>query len=368
MDGIYFIAALLALGLVAISLVTAVVLVRLRTAGEQAQTLIGKQAELSGQLGQIASEAVVRQEQLRNTIDTRLDQVTSQMGDNLRKEGKDNRTALENLKERLAVIDAAQKNIAELSGQMVSLQEVLSNKQARGAFGEIQLNDLVVSALPPDSYTFQFKLTNGRIADCLLTLPNPPGSIAIDSKFPLEGYQALRSASDPAARTQAGRAFSAHVTRHVKDIADRYIVPGETADSALMFLPSEAIYAELHANFRAVVEEAFRRRVWIVSPTTLMATLHTVRAVLKDTRMREQTSVIQAEVGRLAGDVSRLDQRAQKLQHHFELAFDDVRQIRISTEKVVRQTTRIEEVEMGQDSAEDTAPRLVTHRKNAKAR
>ena len=346
----------LGLGLMAISGVAVLILFRLRAAGEQAQTLIGRQAELSGQLGQIANEAAMRQEQLRNALDTRLAQVTAQVSDNLRKENKDNRTALESLKERLAVIDAAQKNIAELSGQMVSLQEVLSNKQARGAFGEIQLNDLIISALPSDAYSFQHKLTNGKIADCLLTFPNPPGSIAIDSKFPLEGYQALCAARDSVTRIQAGKVFGSHVSRHVKDIANRYIVPGETADSALMFLPSEAIYAELHANFRAVVEEAFRRRVWIVSPTTLMATLNTVRAVLKDVRMREQAGVIQAEVGRLANDVGRLDDRVEKLQRHFELASDYVRQIRISTEKVVRQATRIEEVEMGKDSSEEIAP------------
>ena len=348
----------LGLGLMAISGVAVLILFRLRAAGEQAQTLIGRQAELSGQLGQIANEAAMRQEQLRNALDTRLAQVTAQVSDNLRKENKDNRTALESLKERLAVIDAAQKNIAELSGQMVSLQEVLSNKQARGAFGEIQLNDLIISALPPDAYSFQRKLTNGKIADCLLTFPNPPGSIAIDSKFPLEGYQALCAAHDSVTRIQAGKVFALHVSRHVKDIANRYIVPGETADSALMFLPSEAIYAELHANFRVVVEEAFRRRVWIVSPTTLMATLNTVRAVLKDVRMREQAGVIQAEVGRLANDVGRLDDRVEKLQRHFELASDYVRQIRISTEKVVRQATRIEGVEMGKDSAEEISPDL----------
>ena len=302
----------------------------------------------------------MRQEQLRSALDTRLTQVTTQMSDNFRKESKDNRNTLDGLKERLAVIDAAQKNISELSGQVVTLQEVLSNKQARGVFGEMQLNDLIISALPPNAYAFQSKLSNGKIADCLLTLPNPPGPIAIDSKFPLEGYQALCAAESATARIQAGRVFSAHVSRHVQDIADRYILPGETAESALMFLPSEAIYAELHANFRGVVEEAFRKRIWIVSPTTLMATLNTVRAVLKDTRMREQAGVIQAEVGKLASDVVRLDDRVQKLQRHFELASDDLRQIRISAEKVTRQATRIEEVEMGEKNSESTSQDLAT--------
>lgn len=358
MNGISFLIVFLALGLVIILAVAVLGFLRLRASGEQARLLVEKQVELSGQLGQMATEAATRQEQLRSALDTRLTQVTTQMSDNLRKENKDNRNTLEGLKERLAVIDAAQKNISELSGQVVTLQEVLSNKQARGVFGEMQLNDLIVSALPPNAYAFQRKLSNGKIADCLLTLPNPPGPIAIDSKFPLEGYQALCAAESATARIQAGRIFSSHVSRHVQDIANRYIVPGETAESALMFLPSEAIYAELHANFRAVVEEAFRKRIWIVSPTTLMATLNTVRAVLKDTRMREQAGVIQAEVGRLANDVGRLDDRVQKLQRHFELASDDVRQIRISAEKVTRQATRIEEVEMGENDSESASQDL----------
>ena len=358
MNGISFLIVFLALGLIIIFVVAVLGFLRLRAAGEQARLLVEKQVELSGQLGQMATEAAMRQEQLRSALDTRLTQVTTQMSDNLRKENKDNRNTLEGLKERLAVIDAAQKNISELSGQVVTLQEILSNKQARGVFGEMQLNDLIVSALPPNAYAFQRKLSNGKIADCLLTLPNPPGPIAIDSKFPLEGYQALCAAESATARIQAGRIFSSHVSRHVQDIADRYIVPGETAESALMFLPSEAIYAELHANFRAVVEEAFRKRIWIVSPTTLMATLNTVRAVLKDTRMREQAGVIQAEVGRLANDVGRLDERVQKLQRHFELASDDVRQIRISAEKVTRQATRIEEVEMGENDSESASQDL----------
>ena len=165
---------------------------------------------------------------------------------------------------------------------MVGLQDILSNKQSRGAFGEIQLQDLVTTTLPPSAFKFQVTLGNSKRGDCLLTLPNPPGPVAIDSKFPLESFQALQGVENDAARQQAERAFRTDVITHVKDIAKKYIVPGETADSALMFLPSEAVYAELHANFRNVVEESFRHRVWIVSPTTLMATLNTVRAVLKD--------------------------------------------------------------------------------------
>ena len=251
------------------------------------------------------------------------------------------------LRERLVVIDAAQRNITELSSQVVSLQDILSNKQARGAFGEVQMQDLVQSALPPSAYSFQATLASGVRVDCLLLLPNPPGSIALDAKFPLESYRALREARDDAALTLARRQFTAALRTHVRAIAEKYIVPGETADSALMFLPSEAVYAELHASFPALVEETFRARVWIVSPTTLMATLTTVRAVLKDVHLREQAHIIQSELQGLLGDVGRLDERVAKLQRHFEQAAEDVRQIRISTEKVGKRAERIEELQVG---------------------
>jgi DNA recombination protein RmuC len=261
------------------------------------------------------------------------------------------------LQKRLAVIDAAQKNITDLSTDIVGLQDILSNKQARGSFGEIQLNDLVGNILPPNAYAFQVTLGNGKRADCLLKLPNPPGPIAIDSKFPLEGYEALRNAADEPARVQARRKLAADLRTHVQDIAARYIVPGETAESALLFLPSEAVYAELHANFRSVVEESYRARVWIVSPTTLMATLNTVRAILKDVHMREQAGVIQTEVVRLLDDVGRLDDRVGKLQRHFDQAGEDLRQIRISADKVNRRGERIVELELeDQDSVEQVAP------------
>ena len=232
-----------------------------------------------------------------------------------------------------------------------------SNKQARGAFGEIQLRDLVTAVLPPSAYAFQANLSNNRVADCLLKLPNPPGSIAIDAKFPLESYRILREAKDESAKTAAGRAFRDDVLKHVRDIAERYIVSGETAESALMFLPSEAVYAELHANFRNVVEESFRRRVWIVSPTTLMATLNTVRAVLKDANMREQAGLIQIEVHRMLADVGRLGKRVDNLQRHFHQASEDLNEVRISAEKVVKRGERIEEVELGEAAPhEELAP------------
>lgn len=257
------------------------------------------------------------------------------------------------LRERLARIDEAQKKIGELSTQVVSLQEVLSNKQARGAFGEVQLNDLVQNSLPPQAYEFQSTLSTGARVDCLLRLPNPPGSIAIDAKFPLESYSMLRAvtAGDTAALAAAQRGFQQAIRKHIGDIRDKYIVAGETAESALMFLPSEAIYAELHANFTGLVEESYKARVWIVSPTTMMATLNTVRAVLKDVRMREQAGEIQKTVGLLLDDVKRLDERVDKLKSHFAATEKDLRDVDVSADRITKRGQRILDVDLGEEPA-----------------
>ena len=281
-------------------------------------------------------------------MDEKLLAVTKSVGEGLQQTTAKTTETLTDLRERLAKIDVAQQKISSLSEQVVSLQEVLSNKQARGAFGEIQLNDLVTSILPPNAYEFQMVLSNAKRADCVLRLPNPPGTIVIDAKFPLESYHALRSASSDREKLEAERFFRASVLKHIKDISEKYIIPGETAESALMFLPSEAIYAELHANFTDVVEVSYRSKVWIVSPTTLMATLNTVRAVLKDAKMREQAGVIQKEVGTLVEDIGRLDSRIESLSKHFKQANEDVDNIRISSSKIGKRIQRIEDIELGE--------------------
>jgi DNA recombination protein RmuC len=327
-------------------------------------------AMLGGRLAQMAESqnavqsAIVERLQAQErvvvkAVDERLQGFSKLVGDRLTDSTAKHQTALADLRERLAVIDKAQQNLTELSTQVVGLQDILANKQARGAFGEIQLRDLVESTLPPSAYAFQATLGNGRRADCLLQLPNPPGAIAIDSKFPLESYEALRNAgSDDAQITLARRAFMVDVRRHVQDIAQRYIIPGETAESALMFLPSEAVYAELHANCRGVVEDSYKARVWIVSPTTLMATLNTVRAVLKDVRMREQASIIQAEVGKMMEDVLRLDKRVVSLETHFDQARRDIEQIRTSSTKILGRGEKIGELELeeAEREAAEVAP------------
>ncbi len=278
-----------------------------------AESVTAGHNDLAGRLAQITEANATGQAALTKSANERLDAVSKRLGGNMDKSTQTTTKAMTDLREHLARIDVAQKNIAELSGQVVSLQEVLSNKQARGAFGEIQLNHLVTNILPPSAYQFQATLGNGTRCDCLLTLPNPPGAIAIDAKFPLESYHALRNVEDDGAKTLAERAFRQAMVKHIDDISKKYIIPGETAESALMFLPSEAVYAELHASFGDVVEKSYRARVWIVSPTALMATLNTVRAILKDARMREQAGVIQTELLTLLKDVERLDDRVEKL-------------------------------------------------------
>ena len=323
------------------------------------ETLLRGQAELAGRLAQLTehnfkeqakiAEAIAEQKiSTLKIIDEKLLAVSKSVDEGLQKNTAKTTETLTDLRERLAKIDIAQQKISSLSEQVVSLQEVLSNKQARGAFGEIQLNDLVSSILPPNAFEFQYQLSNGKRADCMLKLPNPPGSIVIDAKFPLESYHALRSAESERDKNEASRFFRASVLKHIKDIAEKYIVCDETAESALMFLPSEAIYAELHANFTDVVEHSYRSKVWIVSPTTLMATLNTVRAVLKDARMREQAGVIQKEITSLTEDISRLDNRIDKLSQHFKMANDDVEGIRISSNKITKKIEKIENIQLGE--------------------
>lgn len=314
--------------------------------------LMDAQSQLSGRLAAMSDAQAKREAELTRTLNDRLDQVSKRLGDSLEDNTKKTGETLGQLHTRLALIDEAQKKIGELSGQMVGLQDILANKQARGAFGEIQLQDLVTAALPPSAYSFQTSLSNGARVDCLLNLPNPPGAIALDSKFPLESYRALLDAKTDEDKKLAMRFFRDSMLKHVNDIAKKYIIPGETADSALMFLPSEAVYAELHANFPATVEASFKAHVWIVSPTTLMATLNTVRAVLKDAQMREQAHVIQAEVSNLVTDISRLDDRVSKLSRHFGQAQEDIRQIGISTDKITKRGERIVELEID-DAATD---------------
>jgi DNA recombination protein RmuC len=326
-----------------------------------ARRLADSQAALAGRLSQMADSQQAAQTQLQSQLaerlqaqersvtkmlDERLADVTRRVGENLQKSAEKTTETMSQLHERLAVIDAAQKNLTDLSAEVVSLQDILSNKQARGAIGQTQMEDLVRNMLPPRAFEFQYTLTNGKRADCVIRLPNPPGLIAVDSKYPHEAFMALMNAQDETARKQAEAQFRANVLKHIQDIAEKYIVPGETADSAIMFVPAESVFATLHDRFPAVVEEGFKRRVYIVSPTTLMATLNTVRAILKDARMREQAHVIQTELGKLMEDVQRLDERVGKLGTHFDQTKKDVDMVLTSTRKIIDRGEKIADIQL----------------------
>lgn len=259
--------------------------------------------------------------------------------------GLQSQSTLGDLKARLALIDRAQQDMVDLSKNVLRLQDILSNKQARGAFGEIQLHDLVKAILPPSAYQWQAVLDNNRRVDCLITLPNPPGPIGVDAKFPLEAYHALQQAEDQQAKAIALRQFAQAVLLHLKVIQEKYIIPGFTADTALMFIPSETIYAAIHEHLPDVVMKSYQLKVYMVSPTTLWATLNTVRAIFRDVQMREQAHWIQKEVRMLQQDVERLDDRVGKVQRHFEQTSDDLRQIRLSTEKITKRSQRIDQGE-----------------------
>lgn len=306
------------------------------------QALSDGQERLAGGLHHVSEAAAVSQSAMLAVMEQRLAEVSRSMGETL--VGTSTRTArsLGELHQRLETIDRAQANIEKLSGNVLSLQDILSNKQTRGAFGEIQLNDIVIKALPSDAYTMQATLSNGRRADCLIHLPNPPGPIVIDAKFPLEAYEAMRRAQTPRQVTEAAQAMRVAVRAHIRAISEKYILEGETADGALMFLPSEAVYAELHANFPEVVRDGFAARVWIVSPTTCMATLNTMRAVLKDARMREQAGAIRRELSELYKDVERLGERVGNLDRHFGQAAKDIEEIKISSDKAGKRARRLD--------------------------
>jgi DNA recombination protein RmuC len=309
---------------------------------QRVQGLSEGQERLAGGLHHVSEAQSLSQTAMIQLMENRLAEVQRFMGESLT--GSSMRTArsLGDLQQRLETIDKAQANIEKLSGNVLSLQDILANKQTRGAFGEIQLHDIVAKALPPDAYTMQATLSNGKRVDCLVHLPNPPGPLAIDAKFPLEAYEALRRAENPRQVQEANMALRAAVRTHIKAISDKYIIEGETADGALMFLPSEAVYAELHANFPEIVREGFAARVWIVSPTTCMATLNTMRAILKDARLREQTGAIRKELAELYKDIERLSERVGNLDRHFGQAAKDIEEIKISSDKAGKRARRLD--------------------------
>ena len=317
---------------------------------EALRDLSTNQQQIVGSIKVITDTQTTSQAAIIKHVESRLEEIQKSITSSLSGSSVKTAQTLGELQQRLQTIDKAQTKIEKLSGEVLGLQEILSNKQARGVFGEIQLKDIVSKALPSDAYDFQFTLTNGKRADCIIYLPEPQGNIVIDSKFPLEAYNSMISNKNEVDKNRNIQLFQSSIKTHIKDISEKYIIEGETADGAILFLPSEAIYAELHANFSRLVNEGFESRVWIVSPTTLMATLNTMRAILKDERLRRQTTRIRAELDLLYKDMMRLEGRIINLDKHFNLASKDVDEIKISAKKASRRVINIERLEFDEST------------------
>ena len=320
---------------------------------QRVQTIGDGQQQLAGGLTQVSEAQAAQQNNMLKLMEARLAAVQEQMTLNLTTNAKTTANSLGELQQRLVTIDKAQDNIQKLSGDVLSLQDILANKQTRGAFGEIQLQEIVSKALPSDAYVWQATLPNGKRADCLIHLPNPPGPIVIDSKFPLEAYEALRNATTDLDTRDAVKFMRISVKAHIKAISEKYILEGTTADGAIMFLPSEAVYAELHSNFPELIREGFEARVWIVSPTTCMATLNTMRAILKDARMREQAGAIRTALRQLHRDVELVVDRVDKLNTHFNQARKDIEGISTAAERAGKRAHKLDNFDFEEIEAID---------------
>ncbi|MBU1692260.1 MAG: DNA recombination protein RmuC [Gammaproteobacteria bacterium] len=287
-------------------------------------------------------------ESLTKSVDGRLEQISGKVTERLDEGFKKTNETFANVMARLATIDEAQKKIDGLTTNMVSLQELLGDKRSRGAFGEVQLEALVRNILPPSAYAFQQTLSNGNRVDCLLTLPEPTGNVAVDSKFPLENYHRMFAAElSEGDRAQALKQFKSDVKKHVDAISEKYIIPGETSDGAVMFVPAEAVFAEIHGHHQDdVVDYAMQKRVWIVSPTTMMAILNTARAVIKDVETRKQVHIIKDALSKLGKEFSRFDTRMKKLADHIRLAHEDAEEVHVTSQKISRRFAQIEHVQL----------------------
>jgi DNA recombination protein RmuC len=356
-------------GLVAGGILVALLFVLLRPkpvaapdpALEQMAELYRQQVEASGHMRALGDMLAHKQAELQRAVNERLDSLSQRVGLSLQSATQNTADNLQKLNERLAVIDCAQKNITDLASQVTSLQGVLASKQQRGAFGQGRMEIIVQDALPKSCYEFQYTLSNGKRPDCAIFLPDQR-PLVIDAKFPLEAVTALREAKSDDERRQAGTRLRQDIGKHIADIAQKYLIPGETQDLALMFVPSESVYAELHDGFDDVVQKAYRAKVVIVSPSLLMLAVQVVQQIQKDAKMREAADQIHAEVGLLLDDLRRLQERVGKLKGHFGQANDDLRQLDISAEKIQTRATRIREVEFDDGGEQPTlmAPKPLT--------
>ena len=288
--------------------------------------------------------------QLKNLLNMRLQDIDSKVKESLEEGFKKTNDTFDRVMKQLSTIDEAQKKIDGLTSNIVSFQELLGDKKSRGAFGEVQLEGLVRNALPPDAFSMQHTLSNGNRADCVLFLPEPTGSVAIDSKFPLESYRKMLDTSLPPDEIKnAQKQFKLDIKKHINDIASKYIISDETSDGAVMFIPAEAVFAEIHAYHSDLIEEAMSQRVWLVSPTTLMAVLNTARAVLKDVETRKQVHIIKAELGRLGQEFERFDVRMKKLADNIRQAHEHAQDVHVTSQKISRRFSQIERVELKDD-------------------
>ena len=315
-------------------------------------------AEMAGALSNFADQSQGAQAHFARALDERLDLVGQRVGHGLHDQAERTTQSLTQLYERLAVIDAAQKNLTSLSTEMISLKDILSNKQARGAYGQGRMEAIIKDGLNTRAYSFQPTLTNGMRPDCLIHLPDSELKLVIDAKFPLEAFNALREARGEGDQRAAEVRLRGDVGKHVKDIAEKYLITGETHETAIMFVPSESIYADLHEKFEDVIQKAHRSRVIIASPNVLMLLIQTMQAIFKDSAMREQAHVIKIEVTRLLEDVMRLRERVSDLQKHFGSANADLEKLSLSAEKITKRGLRIESLEL--EEPVPTKPKLVS--------
>ena len=329
---------------------------RARDAEIHMNELLKTQAEMQGRMQTMAEIFGRRQAELNQSIREQLTGMSNNLGQTINAQTKSTHENLARLQERLAIIDTAQNNIQSLAGQVVQLQAILSNKQTRGAFGQGRMEAIISDALPPNAYAFQATLSNGTRPDCLVFMPNHAPSLVIDAKFPLEAWNNMREAPTPQEKQAAERQFQTDMDTHIKAISGKYIIPGETQDTAFMFVPSESIFATIHEDFEGIVQKANRARVIIVSPSLLMLSIQVVQAIMKDARMREQAHLIQTEVGRLMEEVVRLDDRVKKLHSHFQSTSKDVEDILTTTGKIKNRGDRIEQLDLKEPAKTDTPP------------
>ncbi|MCY1664882.1 DNA recombination protein RmuC [Rhizobium sp. SL86] len=349
--------------LAAIAIIALVSLVLRRSAAlrreemeNRLDALLRAQAEMQGRVSAMTEALSSRQAELNRAVNQRLDGMTHRLGSTIAEQTKSTHDNLRKLQERLAVIDAAQNNIQTLAKDVVGLQAILSNKQTRGAFGQGRMEAIVADGLPQGAYSFQATLSNGLRPDCTITMPNGAPPLVIDAKFPLEAWHAFRDAANPDQRKLASQQFRRDLETHIKDIAEKYLIAGETQDTAFLFVPSESVFAEIHEHFEGVIQKAQRLRIVIVSPSLLMLSIQVLQALLKDQRMREQAHLIQGEVALLMDDLARLDERTRKLQGHFLMAQKDIEQILTSSDKLSRRGARIGALELEQIQAEPPVP------------